>query len=148
MRQIVSRCGSQIRTRAARFFVVFTRACVVANSGKRPHIVHCPHHFFAGGKDFADFIQRQHSLIYPVEVDDIGFYKFRMFGNGNAGIGNGNIEQVFARKAVAEKNSSAFPNEIPFVSGFTANLYHILIVRVFISHQHLHIFSVSLQRLH
>ena len=50
---------------------------VVADAGKRPLVVHRPHDRFAAVYDAAYVFQGKEALVYPMQVDDIGFFEFR-----------------------------------------------------------------------
>jgi len=89
---------------------------MVADAGKGPHVVQGPDHLFTGCNDLADFIEREHSLIDPVQVDDIGLFEFRQIGDGKSAVGDRNIEQILSGQPVLQKDDAPFPVEIQFVA--------------------------------
>ncbi|MPN27404.1 hypothetical protein SDC9_174836 [bioreactor metagenome] len=90
--EIVIRCSLQIRAISAGMLKVCTRSGVMADARKRPHIVHGPYYFFSGSKDLPNFVQRQHSLVDPMQMNDIGRFEFRKFSYRGSPVGNGDIE--------------------------------------------------------
>lgn len=60
----------------ALLFVTLAFACIMADAGAGPHIVHGPYYRFAGSQNLADGVERQHSLVDPVQMDDICLLKF------------------------------------------------------------------------
>ena len=71
-----------------------------------------------------------------------------MFRNGETGIGNGDVEQLFTTKTVVQENYPAFPVEIPVVLPFFACFDHIRVVRHFFTYQYLRPHTVSVERVH
>jgi hypothetical protein len=53
-----------------------TRTAVVTNACIRPLVVHSPNNTFSTPKDFLQVIQREETLAYPMQMDDIGFLEF------------------------------------------------------------------------
>ena len=47
----------------------------MANGRCGPNVVHGPNHGFAAVHDFSDAAEREHSLVNPREVDNVGLLK-------------------------------------------------------------------------
>ena len=56
--------------------VVVTFTGMVADTGTWPHVVHGPYHRLAGLEYFPEVFQREHSLVDPMQVDDIRLFEF------------------------------------------------------------------------
>ena len=55
---------------------VFTLLGMVANARDGPHIVHCPYHGLPRLEDFCQIAQGKHPLVYPMEMNEVCFFKF------------------------------------------------------------------------
>ena len=51
--------------------VVGTLASMVTDAGAGPHVVHGPDDGLARGENLLDVLQREHPLVYPVQMDDV-----------------------------------------------------------------------------
>ena len=65
----------------------------------------------ATAQDLLDTTQREHPLIDPMEMDDVGLLECFCVGDVHAGVGDGNGEEVFAAEAVGCPNDEALPKE-------------------------------------
>ena len=70
--------------------------CQVTDGSGRPDVVHGPYHTLAAKQYLADVLQRQHALIDPVQMDNVGFLEFRQVGDVCATVGYVDIEQMVA----------------------------------------------------
>jgi hypothetical protein len=70
--KIIFRRTFQVGTISARVMKPGTGSGMVTDSGNGPHIVHRPHHFFPGSDDLPYLAGRQHRLVDPMQVNDIG----------------------------------------------------------------------------
>ena len=86
---------------------------IMADSGKGPHIVHSPYNRFARIDDAADVCQREHTLVYPMQVDDICLGKFGQGSNVCTRVGNIYFEKVVFLESVGFPDDYSFPNELP-----------------------------------
>ena len=89
------------------------RSGVMADSRKRPHVVHGPYHRLAGIDDAADVIQRKHPLIDPMEVDYIRLTELRQRTDVCTGIGDVYGKEVFPGESVGRPDYDTFPCKLP-----------------------------------
>ena len=117
--------------------------------GRRwPNIVHRPYHRFSALQNLADIVQRQHSLINPMQVNNVGLLEFRQFRNVSATIGNIYFEQVFAFKMKSCPHNKALPKEIPLQAPRLWQCRNRQLVRFLVTHQHLCLHTVVVQCIH
>ena len=129
-------------------FVAGALAGVVADTGTRPHIVHGPYHGFARGKDLLDVFQRKHTLVYPVEVDDVGLLELRQSGDVRAGIGDIDGKQVVFLEVVGFPDDDAFPHELPYQAPALLEGHYADLVGLLVAHQHFCLDAVVLEGFH
>ena len=96
-------------------FVVSAFACIMADAGAGPHIVHGPYYRFAGSQNLADGVERQHPLVDPVQMDDICLLKFGKRSDVRTGIGDIYGEEIILLETVGFPDDDAFPHEFPYV---------------------------------
>lgn len=102
------------RTVATLLLIAGALAGMVADAGTRPHVVHGPYHGFARCKDFLDVLQRQHSLVYPVEMNDIRLLELRKRGNIRTCIGDVHGKDILLFEAVGFPYDDTLPYEFPY----------------------------------
>ena len=56
--------------------VTGARAGLVTDAGAEPHVVHGPDDGLARGENLLDIPQREHPLVYPVQMDDVCLLEF------------------------------------------------------------------------
>ena len=95
----------------------------VADGRSRPDVVHGPDYRLAAIQDFPDTFQRQHSLIHPMQVDDICLLKLRQACNVCACIGYIDCEKIVLLKAVGFPDDNAFPHKPPYLPPVTLQTY-------------------------
>ena len=83
----------------------------VADRRCRPQVVHRPYHMFLGS-DFANGAQRQHALVDPMQMHDVGFLIFAQPGNVGAGVGNVDFKQVLLSEVQVQPDDQPFPQEM------------------------------------
>jgi hypothetical protein len=114
---------------------------MMANARERPHVVHGPYNFFAGGNNFANFVEGKHALIDPVKVYDIGVAKFGQIHYRIAGVGNGDIEERLARESVSDKDIGTFAIKIQFVATVASNFHYKVVGRLLVAYRHAGVYS-------
>lgn len=102
-------------TRAAGGAVVpcGTLVGVVAHGGEGPHVVHRPHHGFARAAYGGNVVEGEHSLVYPVEMDDVGFLKSGQAGDVAALRGGVDGPEVAAAQLLVEPHFQPLGEEMP-----------------------------------
>ena len=96
-------------------FVILAFACIMADAGAGPHIVHGPYYRFAGSQNLADGVERQHPLVDPVQMDDICLLKFGKRSDVRAGIGDIYGEEIILLETVGFPDDDAFPHKFPYM---------------------------------
>ena len=114
----------------------------------RPDVVHGPDDGFAAPQYLPDILEREHALIDPVQVDDIGFFELPETGDVCAGVGDIHLEEMLPREMQTAENDKPLPKEMPSQQGRTRQLCHRQTIRLLITHQHLSLDTVVVQRLH
>ena len=72
-RQVVrTAAAGQQRTVSASVLVAAAAMGIMADAGSRPEVVHRPHDRLSRAQDFADVLQREHALVDPGEMYDVG----------------------------------------------------------------------------
>jgi hypothetical protein len=90
-------------------------ARIMTDSGKGPHIVHCPQYGFPGSDQSAYIRYGKQTLIYPVQVNHIGLLYQRMTGQIIPGICYRSAEKILFTKLVTQKYKESLcykPEEI------------------------------------
>ena len=108
--------------------------------------MHRPHHWLAGVENLADVAQREHALVHPVQVDDIGFLELRQTGDIGADVGNVNLEEVLPQEVQAPEHRPALPKEVPLLPQRLRQSYHCDVIALLVAHQHLGLLAVVVQR--
>ena len=85
----------------------------MADTGKGPHVVHGPYDGLTRFDDASDVGQRKHSLIDPMQMDDVCLGEFGERQDICSGIGNIYFEKVVLLETVGFPDDDAFPNELP-----------------------------------
>ena len=84
---------------------------MVADGRARPHVVQRPDDRFGALEYLLQVAERQHALVDPVEVDDVGLTECPCAGDVETGVGDGDGKEVPAVEAVAEGDDEPFPQE-------------------------------------
>jgi hypothetical protein len=71
----------------------------------RPDIMHRPDNRLPAIQYLPDILQRKHSLIDPMQMDDVCFLKLTQGGNVRTGIGNVNLKQGFPGKVKMQEDT-------------------------------------------
>ena len=79
----------------------------------RPQVVQCPYHRLARRQYLAYHRQRQHTLINPREMDDIGLLEHRQTGDVGTAAAEINLPQVVALYMQTEQHGKPFIQEMP-----------------------------------
>lgn len=89
-------------------------ACIMANAGERPHVMHSPYDGFTRLYDAAYICQREHTLINPVQMNHICLIELGECGNVCTCVGNVYGKKIMLFKMVRFPDDDAFPNELPY----------------------------------
>ena len=82
---------------------------IVANARHGPEVVHRPHHAFATLENALQTLEREPTLVDPVQVNHIGSLKLRARGDVCAHIGDVDGKKSFAREAEMNEDDESFP---------------------------------------
>lgn len=116
---------------------IATTQSKMTNSRGRPDIVHRPHHRLAATQYLTDATQGEHTLIDPVEVDDVGLLEFTQAGDVGTRIGNIHLKEMSALKAEPTEDDQPLPKKAPAIHGRLRKTDHRQGVGILIAHQHL-----------
>ena len=85
---------------------------LVADACEGPHVVHGPHHALAAVHDAAQVGEREHGLVGPVQVYDVGLAEGGVAGDVVAEACRVDAPQPLAAEAVAEHDFGSFEGEL------------------------------------
>ena len=136
------------RTFAALLPIAVALAGMVADAGAGPHVVHRPYDRFARLQYLADVLQRQHALIYPMQVDDVRLLEFGQGGDVRACVGYVDGKQVMLLETVGAPYHNAFPNESPHHAPIVLQGHNGNLLRLFVTNQQFGFYAVILQGIH
>ena len=145
---IIITASRQQRTIAASFLVAFAISCIVADGRQRPEVVHGPYHRFSALQNASDAAQREHALIDPLQVDDVGLLELPQSGDVGTGIRHVNLKETFPGEMEMAEQAPAFPEEVQALQPAVGKGYDGRVVAEFLAHQHLRLYAIALQRLH
>ena len=120
----------------------------MADGGGWPYVVHGPYHGLAAAQYLSDARERQHALVYPVQVYKVGLLELPQPGYVGSGVGYVYIEQMLSAKVQMAENHKALPQEVPLLHGRLRQLDHGKGVGILIAHKHLCLYAVVVQSLH
>ena len=120
----------------------------MAQRGGWPHVVHGPYYGFPAFEDLADGTQREHALINPVQMDDVGFLEFRQTCYVVARIGDVDVEEMLFGEAHVPEDAPTLPQEMPLSEDGTGHLGHGDRLCLLIAHQHLGLNSIVVKGIH
>ena len=86
----------------------------MANAREIPLVVQGNHYWFAAGKDAFQVLEREESLIDPVQMYDISLPELVHRGDVGTSIGNIHLENTILAQAIGEPNDTTFPQELGF----------------------------------
>ena len=99
----------QKRTATAFFFKTAALTCIMTNTGKRPHIMHCPNNRLSQIGQFFYIRNRQKSLINPMQMNNVRFLYLFKFRNIRTGVSYRNRKEITPRKTVIKANNKPLP---------------------------------------
>ena len=109
--------------------------------------MHGPYHSLVGVKNLPYAFQREHSLVYPVQVYDICLAELPQSGDVRAGVGNVYLEEVVFAEMGMEKDHEALPKETPLSPESLWQPHYCDIVRDLVADKHLRFHAVVVQRI-
>ena len=122
--------------------------CQMAHGCCRPDVMHGPYHRFTTIQYFANALQRQHALVHPVQMDDVGLLEFLQLCDVGTTVGNVHLKQVFAVQVQPEPHDEPFPQESQLHSLLSGHRCYRQAVCLLVAHQHLGLHTVVVQCLH
>ena len=93
--------------------ILVTFAGMMADAGAGPHVVHGPYDGLSRSENLSEVIEREHSLIHPMQMDDIGLLEFGQGGDVRSGVGYIYRKEVMLLEVVGFPDDYTFPNELP-----------------------------------
>ena len=84
----------------------------MADASEIPLVVQSHHHWLATGKDAFQVIERQESLVDPVQMDDIGLLELVHRGDVGARIGDIHLKDSLLAQVVGQPDDATLPQEV------------------------------------
>ena len=120
----------------------------MTDSRSRPDVVHRPYHGLAALQDLEDATKRQHTLVDPMQVDDVGLAELGCPRDVYATIGDVELEQMTLGEMQVEENDQPLPEEVPIMMPAAFKPDDRQRIGLLVAHQHLRFHTVVVQRLH
>ena len=134
---------------AALVAIVEAVATIVADTREVPLVVHGHHNLLTRTKNLVDIVEREETLVHPMQMDHVGLLELWHSGDVGACIGDINLEEVLATETIGKEDDTTLPKE---VEGEPPTLlfygHHRNLVGLTVAHNHLGADSVLLQCLH
>ena len=92
--------------------ILLTHARIVADASEIPLVVQGHHHRLATGKDAFQVIERQESLVDPMQMDDIGLLELVHRGDVGARIGDIHLKYSLLAQVVGQPDDATLPQEV------------------------------------
>ena len=108
----------------------------MTNAGESPHVMKRPHHGLSAPENFCNAFKRKETLIYPVQMNYVGFLEVFHPGYVYSEIRSINFKKSVLAKAVRFPYCKSFAKEIVFHPARIAWLRHGNCFRFFTAHQH------------
>ena len=143
--QIRKQCRRQIRTLLAGREVTLTVHREMADGSGGPDVVHGPHDGFAAFEYLPQHGERQHALIDPVQVDDVGLPEDRQSGDVAAGVGDVEFEEMFLAEMQMGEDAQPFPQEMPPQPPIPLERYYRAVGGLPATYQHTRFNSMKIQ---
>ena len=148
-REVVGRtaCGQQLAVVASR---AECAACagVMAYARGGPKIVHGPYYRLAAAQYLADGAEREHALVYPIEVYHVGLLELGQAGYVGACVGYIYLEEVPTLKVQVEEYGETFPQKVEPGEPTVRQLHHGDLVGLLLGYEHLCLDTVVVECLH
>ena len=113
-----------------------------------PQVVHGPHHGLAALHDLFYVTQRQHALVYPRQVNEVGLAKLGQRRYVGSRVGDIDSKEIVLGEMKMTEDGEPFPEEPPPLEPLVRQPHHRQLVGGFVYHQHLSLHAVVLQSLH
>ena len=110
--------------------------------------MHRPDNRFTALQDLTDTTQGEHTLIDPVQMDDVGFLELAQTSDIRTSIGDIDLKEVGSGEVEMTEYNETFPQEIPTEPPGLRQWHDSQCIRVFVTYQHLHLDTIVVQRLH
>ena len=75
--------------------------------------MHGPYHRLAAAQDLTDVLEGEHTLINPMQVDDVGFLKLTEGGDIRSRVGDIHLEKMLPGEMQTAKDNKSLPKEMP-----------------------------------
>ena len=120
----------------------------VADGRGRPHIVHRPDHRFTAVDNLSDILERQHTLVDPMQMNDIRLLELWQGSDVETDVGDVYAKEVLAREMEMPEDAPSFPQEIPLGTQGTLHSHYGDIIAHLVTHQHLSLNAIIVKGIH
>ena len=122
---------------------------MVADASAWPHVVKCPNNLFPRVNDAAYVAQREHTLVYPSKMNDIGFAETLELSDVGAVGGSVYRPKVFAAEAIGKYNLQPFGAELRLQKQTVLRQHlDVWILRLTVANKNLRLLATIVQRSH
>ena len=87
--------------------------CIVADGGRRPLVVQRPDDALATSEDSLKVLERQETLIHPMQVDNIGLSESLRLGDVLSAVRNIDLPQITLTQPISKEYACPFPVKRP-----------------------------------
>ena len=96
--------------------------------------MHGPDDRLACLQNLTDITQRQHTLVHPMQMDDVGLLKLWQTGDISPCIGDIKLEEPLSIKMQMHKDDQSLPKETPSLAQPTSQSHHGNLVSRLVAH--------------
>ena len=146
--EVVAAVSGQIGAVGAVALEPLTPQGEVAYRRGGPDVVHRPYHRLSRVEYLADILQREHALVYPVQMDDVCLLEFGQLCDVGACVGGVYLPQMAAVQPQMEIYRQSFPQEIEVVAPRLGQTAHRDVLCLLVAHQHLGFYAAVVERFH
>ena len=114
----------------------------------RPDVMHRPDHWFSASQDLMDGVERKHTLVDPVKMNQIRLLELAQFRDVTARIGNVDLEEMFLGKMQSAEDDQPLPEEMPTEHHRFGQSDYRQRVRLLVTYQHLRLDTIVVESHH
>ena len=119
----------------------------MADARGLPHVVHGPHHRLAALHYLSDVSQRQHALVYPVEMHHVSPLELRKRRYVRSAVCDVYLEKMIFREPQMIVYAPSFPQKVPAGAHPAGHFRHGDAVGLLVTHKHLCLLAAVDERL-
>lgn len=129
------------------FFETLTAKGQMTEGCGWPDVMERPYDGLSGTYDLAYAFQREHTLINPMQMDDISLFKHFQPGDVGSCIGHVDVEKMPTGEVKMKEKTQPLPQEMPKHEPAAAGGHHRGVVGVLVADEHRSLDAVAVQGL-